>query len=347
MSQLISAGFATSVSTSDTEIVYLPEGKHQITATVNGKPGTVTVNVPADKGAQIAAKLQAALAERQKDNVRPWFDFEHKRGMASGLPKSFRYEPGRGIMAALEWTGSGKAAIEGKDFSYFSPEFYLGDDGIPDGLPKRGPLGGLVNEPAFREIPRIAASDAADDHQPNDPPAMSKLIFAALAISAAAENAETEAVKAIEALKVKAADAEGKATRLETENADLKKKVDASDAEVKKVRKDRADTLIKAAVADGRIAPKDEATQTKFREKIEAGDTFAEEMLEMLPKANSGLDRPIVTAGAPVNQGAATTFETKAQALVTAGQAKTIDEAFELVAASDPTAYGEYLKSLA
>lgn len=41
-----------------------------------------------------------------------------------------------------------------------------------------------------------------------------------------------------------------------------------------------------------------------------------------------------------------TGFEGKARALVTAGEARDIDEAFELVAASDPKAYSEYLKTL-
>lgn len=345
MSLLIFAALASSIDGTPAEIVYLPEGEHKITATVDGKPKSITVKVPAAKGAEIAASLQKLLDERNKSNVRPWFDFEHKRGVASALPKAFRYEAGKGIMCAVEWTGAGRSAIEGKDFSYFSPEFYLGDDGIPDGLPSRGPLGGLVNEPAFREIPRIAASDAAIDPEPNHPTAMSKLIFAALAISAAHDDAETLAVQAIESLKVKAANAEAKATRLESENKDLKSKVEAAEAEAKKTRKERADTLVKAAVADGRIAPKDEDKQNKFRDKIEAGDTFAEEILAQLPKLNQGLDKPVVMAadGKPVQ---ASGFEAKAQALVTAGQAKDIDEAYSLVAASDPSAYSEYLKTL-
>lgn len=347
MSILIFAALASSLSNGSgqisNEIVYLPEGQHEITATVDGKPKTITVNVPAARGVEIAASLQKLLDERNKSNVRPWFDFEHKRGVASALPKGFRYEPGKGVMAAVEWTGAGKSAIEGKDFSYFSPEFYLGDDGIPDGLPKRGPLGGLVNEPAFREIPRIAASDAAQE--PNEPSAMSKLIFAALAISAAAENAETEAVKAIEKLKSDHQSVSAKATTLEEENKGLKAKVEAAEAEAKKTRKERADTLVKAALADGRIAPKDEEKATKFRDKIEAGDTFAEEILAQLPKLNQGLDKSIVTAAA-ANPGQASGFEAKASALVTAGQAKSLDEAFGIVAASDPSAYSEYLKTL-
>ncbi|HET6407440.1 MAG TPA: hypothetical protein VFG14_06130, partial [Chthoniobacteraceae bacterium] len=60
------------------EIVYLPEGEHRITPFVNGKAQPVTVKVPAARGTKIAASLQAALDRRQKANVRPWFDFEHK-----------------------------------------------------------------------------------------------------------------------------------------------------------------------------------------------------------------------------------------------------------------------------
>jgi hypothetical protein len=341
MSILIFAALASSIDGTPAEIVYLPEGKHQITATVDGEPKTIDVHVPAEKGVQIAAMLQSALEGRNKSNVRPWMDFEHKRGVASALPKSFRYEPGKGIMCAVEWTGAGRAAIEGKDFSYFSPEFYLGDDGVPDGLPSRGPLGGLVNEPAFREIPRIAASDAAIITETNTTPVMSKLIFAALAISAAAENAEAEAVDLIKNLKVKAADAD----RLKTENDDLRKKVEAADAAAAAARKQRADTLVKAAVADGRILVKDTDMQDKFRAKIEAGDTFVEEILAQLPKLNAGLGKSIVVAGAD-KSAAATGLEARAKALVTAGEAKTFDDAIGLVAASDPTAYTEYLATL-
>jgi hypothetical protein len=42
----------------------------------------------------------------------------------------------------------------------------------------------------------------------------------------------------------------------------------------------------------------------------------------------------------------ASDFESKAKALVTAGDAKDIDEAFGMVAASDPQSYSDYLKSI-
>jgi phage I-like protein len=343
MRVLISAALANALGSGlPDEIVYLPEGEHQITPWVDGKPRPITVKVPAARGAAIAASLQAALDDRMKSNVRPWFDFEHKRGVASALPTGFRYEPGKGVMAKVEWTGAGKAAIEGRDFSYFSPAFLLGDDGVPDGLPQRGPLGGLVNEPAFRDIPRIAASDAAGTTE--EPPAMSKLIFAALAISAAHADAETLAVQAIDKLKVEASDAKAEADRLKAENAALTKKVEAADAAAATARKERADTLVKAAVADGRIPVKDTEKQDKFRAKIEAGDTFAEEILAQLPKQHDGLDKPLVTASG--DKAGTTSIDEKAKALVTAGDAKDLDEARGIIFASDAEAYKAYLASL-
>jgi phage I-like protein len=40
-------------------------------------------------------------------------------------------------MCSLEWTGAGRAAIEGKDFFYFSPSFLLDEDGFPEHIKAR------------------------------------------------------------------------------------------------------------------------------------------------------------------------------------------------------------------
>ncbi len=140
------------------EIVYIPEGSHRIFPTVNGKPDSITVRLHPESGPSIAAALDSQLQSLRASNVRPFLDFDHKRQAASGIPTSFRYEPGQGIMLSVEWTALGRAAIEGRSHSYFSPEFLIGEDGSPADLPLRGPIGGLVNNPAFREIPRLAAS---------------------------------------------------------------------------------------------------------------------------------------------------------------------------------------------
>ena len=319
-------------------IVYIPEGTHTITPCVDGKPKKVTIKMEAANGEKIAASFQAALEKRLAANVRPTFDFDHRdRGPASALPRRFFYAPGQGLMAEIEWTGAGRRAIESKDYSYFSPTFLLDDDGVPAGLPERGPLGALVNEPAFRDIPRIAASDATPDQPDKNeptPPAMSKLIFAALAINASADTAEADAVKAIEKLQSDHQSIKASLASVEKERDDLKAQVAAS-------HKARAESLVKAAVADGRILPKDEETQTKFRERIEAGDSFAEEILAQMPKKNEGITQPQVKASGE-KQTDGSDFMAEAQKLVTAGRAKTDEEAFVILASEQPALYEAY-----
>lgn len=137
------------------KIVYLPEGTHEIQASVNGQPGTRTVRVGADS----LEPLSTALKARQAGNVRPYAGFDHKDGPASFLPVGFSYEFGRGVMLEIELTSAGQKAIDGKDYSYFSPTFHLDRlTGKPMGLLPHGEIGSLVNNPAFEGIERIAAS---------------------------------------------------------------------------------------------------------------------------------------------------------------------------------------------
>jgi phage I-like protein len=284
------------------EIVFIPEGRHTITPLTH--PQGVTVNVPSAKGEAIAATLQVDLDKRLGENVKPWFDFEHTRKFpASGYPTAFRYEPGVGIMCALDWSSSGRTAVEGRDVGYFSPEFYVDADGIPNGLPDRGPVGGMVTEPAFRDSPRIAASDAASDHDPHLSSTM-KLILASLGIDPAAADAESAGARAIEALKSKITAGEtslatitSERNTLMTEIAGLREKVTASETAAKDAAKKRADDLVAAAIGDGRIPALNTAKADKFRERIAAGDTFAEETLAELPKTADGLESPIIKDG--------------------------------------------------
>ncbi|MCW1913729.1 phage protease [Luteolibacter sp. GHJ8] len=326
------------------EIVFIPEGKHRITP--QSHPKGIEVNVPAERGDEAAANLQASLAERLTKNVGPWTDFEHTRKYpVSSYPQSFRYEAGKGIMMAVDWSGSGRRAVESRDVRFFSPEVYLDKNGFPVGLPDRGPVGGLVTEPAFRDSPPIAASNAADDPTDQQPSATMKLLLASLGIDPAAADAETAGVRALEALKASLATATKSVTDLTTERDGLKTKLTAAETKVKEAAEKRANDLVSAAVADGRIAAKDEEMQKEYRERLTAGDTFAEKILAGLEKKGAGLDKPIIKTG----QGERLTagaLDTKAQALVTAGDAKTIEEARELIFASDPKAYTDYLATL-
>ena len=332
MSHLIAAAFASSLGegTPD-EVVYLPEGEHDITPTVDGKARRITVRVPADKGEMIAANLQAALEHRLSSNVRPWFDFEHKGGKAAALPTAFRYQPGTGIMASVEWTGAGRAAIEGKDFSYLSPTFLVDANGIPSGLPERGPLAALVNEPAFREIPRIAAKDAETDLTPAP---MSQLILAALAIDPSDENAETEAVTAIEKLKADIEMHKAAAAKLEAE-------LDSMKVETAAATKARYTGLVDAAIAAGKIAPKDEETKTQTLELLEASEALGVKFIAALPKQFDALDQPLVNASESNGKGdSATRVEASlAKARQELGDSANFQTVWARAADLDPAAF--------
>jgi len=314
-------------------IVYIPEGVHTITPSVNGKPKNVEVKMEAYMGEKIASMFQRDLEKRLSANVRPVFDFDHNdKGPASALPKSFYYVEGEGLMAELEWTGAGRKAIESKDYSYFSPTFLLGRNGVPAGLPKRGPLGALVNEPAFREIPRIAASDK--EAEKTDTKKMSDLILAALSIEPDTETAEAAAVAAIEALKNDAETAKASLAEITEERDELA-------AKAAEANKSRAESLVKAAVSEGRIAPKDEDTKAKFVEKIEAGDTFAEEILSKLPKIHAGLEDSIVKTGGEKTGSSEVRIEAAmAKASDQVGENASFDVKWELAAQIDPEAFG-------
>lgn len=342
MPRIITAAF-TSAVTKDApgELVYIPVGTNRIHATVNGKPGELSVNVPAEKGAAIAATLQAALAARLVSPVRPRLAFDHaKTGPASGHPSAFSFDPARGIILAAHWSTSGRAAIEGGDYGYFSPTFLIDEAGHPCGLPDKGEVGSLVDEPAFRGIGLIAAADTHPNPESTTTHPMSKLIFAALAISAAADNAETEAVDKINNLKTDGTTKAKRIAALEAELAKLKGEKEAVEASLATAAKARAATLVLAAVADGRLPAKDEDKQAKFRDKIEAGDTFAEEILAQLPRLNQALGTPLVrgTDGQPVN-GEARVEAAQARARAELGDSAGFSQVWGRATEIDPTAF--------
>lgn len=298
MPRLITASFTSNV-TKDApgEIVYIPLGSNRINATIGGKPGVVTVRVMPDKGHAIAEKLQASLAQRLTGTVRPRLAFDHSRtGPASGHPESFRFDTERGIMLSAAWSNSGRAAIEGGDYGYFSPTFLIANDGTPSGLPDKGEIGSLVDEPAFRAIGLIAASESQQENNMES-------IYSALQVSASEPNQERAALSKISAMQ---SDDQLKADKikelteekqcLESELTVLKASAVTVNEKLAAFGKARATDLVKAAVTDGRLMPKDTDKQEKFIAKIEAGDTFAEEILSQLPKVNLDLKEDIVLA---------------------------------------------------
>jgi Mu-like prophage I protein len=343
MKTLISAAMASAVATgaAPRSIVYIPEGSHQITATVNGKPGTVTVNVPPSRGAEIAAKLQAALMLRMDDNVIPIIGFDHKPGASAARPQTLRYEPGKGIMLDVDWTGSGRAAIEGKDYAYFSPTFYRAEDGTPESLPAKGEIGSLVNNPAFRNIQRIAASDASflDSGDPTE-------ILEGLArnlVSAGQARSLDDALGMVCCAhpEIYASVTCGAAIKPETREAieEMKEKLKRSDRP-----KDRLDVIAKQLRDSGEANGHGDSfylacirNPELYQEHMEFSDENIENLIEK-ERQKTGLS--------PAQIANAEALEMRALPLILSGGASNIDEAIGLVFASDPSAYSEYLATL-
>lgn len=289
------------------EFVFLPEGEHEVSALVNGKPGKRMVIV----GPDALEPLQASLTKRLSAKTRPFGGFDHKDGKASFIPKAFRYEQGRGVILEVEWTKSGKEAVEGRDYSYFSPTFYRDKKtGKPLGLMPHGEVGSLVNEPAFEALERIAAA-----HQ-NEPEIMEatwseikpELVKAGIfgadlevkgldelreAIKASVATAQEAAVSAAVA---EATKDKGEPSELEKEIGALKEKLKTSDEALTKAnealsakRAAEADEAIGEAVKAGRIPAKDEETKAYWRDQLtnEATADKAKKELAKLPGADA------------------------------------------------------------
>jgi len=264
----IYAAFQSEVASLENCIVYLPEGKHRISATVGGKPKIVDVEIDSRIGASFAEDL----TKRLEKNIRPFAGFDHESGPASFIPIEFRYEEGVGLMLDVEWTEAGRKAIEGRDYSYFSPTFLVSSNGIPTGLAPRGEIGSLVNDPAFEEIPRIAAAynpttmidqlielGLIDESQdPESAMEVAKLNLANLRESASVGNADEE----------KIVESNMHYAKLEAELAsamDENKKLKEGMAEKAMAS---AEIAIDEAVKAGRIAPQDDASKAFWRSSI-------------------------------------------------------------------------------
>ena len=286
MPRIITAALTSAVSKdAPGEIVYIPVGVNKINATVNGKAAEVVVNVPVEQGAAIAASLQASLEKRLASTVRPRLAFDHSpKGPASGHPQAFSFDPARGIILAASWSNSGKAAIEGGDYGYFSPTFHIDDKGFPSALPEKGEIGSLVDEPAFRNIGLVAAADSETE---TNPIKTMSLILAHLGIDTAAEGAEKAAVAKIQAT-------EAELATIKAENATLQSKVTAAEATAKAANDKRLDAKVEAAVAAGKIAPKDEETKKELRDLLEASEALGDKTITNMPIVCAGLDKPLV-----------------------------------------------------
>ncbi len=285
----ITAAFGNGIDSLTESIVYLPEGVHEIHATVNGKPQKRTVTVDQ----RVLASFAEDLASRLARNVRPFAGFDHAAGAASFLPKEFRYEHGTGLVLDVEWTSAGKSAIEGKDYSYFSPNFLL-INGIPAGLAKHGEIGSLVNEPAFEAMEKIAASHNNINTEKNmdidylvelglvpegqDPLTAMEVAKATLA-TLREDTVMASHVETIQA-QLDAAVAEKDVACGQVE--DLTKQVDDLKTAAEKADDEKIEEILTDAIEAGRIAPQDDSSKSFWRKSIKA-DKSAAGILAALP----------------------------------------------------------------
>lgn len=205
-------------------IEWMPAGTHSICCSRNGEPAEIEVQVDEALVAVLNEQLQAAraLADSGKAS-RPYIDFDHASGEAAAIPTEFFWQDG--IRLRVEWTAAGAAAVSGRVYSYFSPEFFADKSGKVTAIPEVGPIGALVNTPAFQSIERIAA--ALDSLSMNN-------IAKALGLSETATEADILA---------KIAELSAAATESATECANLK-------AALELKAKEAADLVRASAVAE-------------------------------------------------------------------------------------------------
>ena len=153
------------VSLETNSIEYAPAGRHTVYASLNYEPGVVTVLVDENAANFLNEPLKSWIEEAEKGKVsRPFIDFDHEGKMAAAIPVKFFWDDG--IRLEVEWTDAGREAIEGRNYSYFSPEMMVDwETGQILGLPNSGAIGSLVNTPAFQNIERLAAASSQLNQQ--------------------------------------------------------------------------------------------------------------------------------------------------------------------------------------
>lgn len=305
-------------------ILWAPKGEHTIKCSLNGQPGTCVVRVTSDCVPRLNADLEAKLSS----NVKPVGLYDHEMGPASYKPGRFVWNEEKGVVLELEgWTEKGRTDVEGGNYGYHSPRFRRdkGTGEILGLLPESIEVGSLVNDPAFDDIERIAASrmegdvahfddvedpgkpgdnrdlekpkeglDQQDNHTTNRDMDITKLVALGILTEeeAKAENAEAIVLERIKALQDK-----GKASsdELEASKKELAKCQEEIAASRKKV-KERAVQDVADAIAAGKIAPKDEASKTFWERALTEDYIAASKQLNALPK-NPAFDD--VNAGKP------------------------------------------------
>ncbi len=294
-------------------ILYLPEGEHDICATVNGRPGERRVRVSVACVPLLQRDLNEKLAAgKAHQAARPCGYFDHRTGPAAYHPLRFEWAPGRGVLLHVEWTQSGQNAVRGKDYSYVSPTFIMDrESGEVTGLPQGEEVGSLVNNPAFERIEAVAASrGSADDLPPRDvlartvplsynestmiekikqtlglaPDATEEEVLSALTAAISKKTDSEEALAAAEKEKNQAF-AERDAAKEDAQRKEEECK--AARAQLTKLRDDSAASFVQDAIRAGKIAPRDEDSKKAWHDVYLANPDSARKAMETVSASSA------------------------------------------------------------
>jgi hypothetical protein len=266
------------------EILFLPTGVHGITPVAGGIGRPIKVKV-GYKTAQVIEEQRAKLHAQGK---RPYFDFNHHDDRASFWPKSFIWRQGDGVVALGEWTATGRQAVEGKDYRAFSPVFHVDnkradpaevvckDQADPN-------MGGLVNNPAFKDLPLWAKNAGASgastttkkENKMNDEIAALRAKHKELQQEVASTDPGDESL-------LNAKQAELHELDLQIEAAELRASNAAMESKLRKRAQEDAAATVRAAVKRGAILARDTKSQKDWEARITA-DPTAKDLLAAVP----------------------------------------------------------------
>ncbi|MFO1461258.1 MAG: phage protease [Verrucomicrobiota bacterium] len=278
----------------------MPPGTHRIVPFVEGEPKPFEIEVNAKLAELFGRQVDAMKARADAgEGDLPFLDFNHDGGRASARVHSLYWggsdRKTGGIRAKVEWTAAGRAALAGREYRRFSPQWLIDPEtSAPLGVNEN--LGGLVNRAAFQAIHPVVAKNGQ-----NHKPAMTEKETADL--SALITGHLAPITTRLSALEAKAASIET-ATTASAASASaitgLTARLDAIESAGVNRTKTEAKGIVAKACAAGRISPQDTKAIAFWEGAIEKDPTAAEQ-LDRLP-VNPAFLR--VTAGGAGNGGA-------------------------------------------
>jgi hypothetical protein len=289
------------------EVLFLPVGLHEITPVGGGIGRPIKIKI----GPEAAQALEEQRTALNANGKRPYFDFNHQDDAACFWPQSFIWRPGEGVIAKGEWSSRGLTAVEGKDYRAFSPVFHVDNKRANPAKVVCKKLadpnmGGLVNNPAFKDLPLWAKNAGAPAQQTTIPEAArlhgtnkeeNKMTTEELAaLRAKDQELERDEQDESTATKRAALHSEIKAGELEMELKEIKARNEDLQGKVRKRQLDDARLAVREAVKRGAIAARDLPKQKMWETRI-AADPRDKEILDSIPGNMPALGTAIIAGG--------------------------------------------------